>query len=71
MTLGTRMGRNSSSHGEVEIGRGSCDATWPTVAIETWIKFTKRAHGALFRRVAGQGKAVGADRLNDRKLRGL
>jgi integrase len=32
-------------------GRGSSDATYPVVAIETWIKFAKLAHGPLFRRV--------------------
>ena len=47
----------------VEIGRGSSDATCPVVAVETWIKFARLAHGALFRRVTGQGKSIGSERL--------
>jgi hypothetical protein len=42
---------------EVEVGRGSSDATCPVASMETWIKFAKLAHGPLFRRVTGQGKA--------------
>lgn len=53
---------------EVEIGRGSADATCPIVAVETWIKFARIAKGPLFRRVRGQGKDVGPDRLNDREV---
>lgn len=48
---------------EVEIGRGSADATCPIVALQTWLKFARIAHGPLFRRVTGEGKAVGPDRL--------
>ncbi len=53
---------------EVEIGRGSSDATCPVVALETWLKFARIAHGPLFRRVTGQGKKVGAERLNDQEV---
>lgn len=53
---------------EVEIGRGSSDATCPVSAVETWIRFAKLAHGPLFRRVTGQGKAVGPERLNDKEV---
>lgn len=53
--------RGKTGWREVEIGRGSSDATCPVAAVETWIKFAKLAHGALFRRVTGQGKAVGSD----------
>ena len=53
---------------EVEIGRGLADATCPVVALETWLKFARIAHGPLFRRVTGQGKAVGAERLNDQEV---
>ena len=60
--------RGKTGWREVEIGRGSSDATGPVVAVETWIKFAKLGHGALFRRVTGQGKAVGADRLNDKEV---
>ncbi|CDZ42320.1 Cointegrate resolution protein S [Neorhizobium galegae bv. officinalis] len=60
--------RGKTGWREVEIGRGSSDATCPIVAIETWIKFAKLAHGPLFRRVIGQGSAVGSERLNDKEV---
>jgi len=53
---------------EVEVGRGSSDATCPVVAVQTWLKLARIAHGPLFRRVTGQGKAVGAERLNDQEV---
>jgi len=60
--------RGKTGWREVEIGRGSSDATCPVVALETWLKFARIAHGPLFRRVTGQGKAVGAERLNDQEI---
>jgi integrase len=60
--------RGKTGWREVEIGRGSSDATCPIVALETWLKFARIAHGPLFRRVTGQGKKVGADRLNDQEV---
>ena len=60
--------RGKTGWREVEIGRGSSDATCPVVALETWIKFARIAKGPLFRRVRGQGKDVGPDRLNDREI---
>jgi integrase len=60
--------RGKTGWREVEIGRGSSDATCPVVALETWLKFARIAHGPLFRRVTGQGKKVGADRLNDQEV---
>jgi len=60
--------RGKTGWREVEVGRGSADATCPVAAIETWIKFAKLAHGPLFRRVTGQGKAVGSERLNDKEV---
>ncbi|MBP1861661.1 integrase [Rhizobium herbae] len=56
---------------EVEVGRGSSDATCPVIAVETWIQFAKLAKGLLFRRVTGEGKDVGPDRLNDKEVAGL
>lgn len=53
---------------EVEIGRGSSDATCPVVALQTWLNFARIAHGPLFRRVTGQGKDVGPDRLLDQEV---
>jgi len=60
--------RGKTGWREVEVGRGSSDATCPVVALETWLKFAKIAHGPLFRRVTGQGKKVGAERLKDQEV---
>jgi integrase len=60
--------RGKTGWREVEVGRGSSDATCPVVALESWLKFARIDHGPLFRRVTGQGKAVGADRLNDQEV---
>ena len=60
--------RGKTGWREVEIGRGSSDATCPVMAIETWIKFAKLAMGPLFRRVTGKGKNVGPDRMNDQEV---
>ena len=60
--------RGKTGWREVEIGRGSSDATCPVVALQTWLAFARIAHGPLFRRVTGQGRQVGADRLNDQEV---
>ncbi|QGJ79094.1 integrase [Sinorhizobium meliloti] len=60
--------RGKTGWREVEIGRGSSDATCPVAAVEAWIKFAKLAKGPLFRRVTGRGKDVGPDRLNDQEV---
>jgi integrase len=60
--------RGKTGWREVEIGRGSSEATCPVTAVETWIKFAKLAKGPLFRRVTGKGKNVGPDRLNDQEV---
>ena len=60
--------RGKTGWREVEIGRGSSDATCPVVAMQTWLKFAKIPHGPIFRRVTGQGKAVGPDRLHDQEV---
>lgn len=60
--------RGKTGWREVEIGRGSSDATCPVAALETWIKFAKLGKGPLFRRVTGKGKDVGPDRLNDQEV---
>jgi len=60
--------RGKTGWREVEIGRGSSDATCPVLALQTWLKLAKIGHGPLFRRVTGQGKDVGPDRLNDREV---
>ena len=60
--------RGKTGWREIEIGRGSADATCPVVALQTWLKLAKIGHGPLFRRVTGQGKNVGPDRLNDKQV---
>ena len=60
--------RGKTGWREVEIGRGSSDATCPVAALETWIELARLARGPLFRRVRDQGRTVGPDRLNDREV---
>ncbi|MCR5942637.1 site-specific integrase [Ochrobactrum sp. XJ1] len=60
--------RGKTGWREVEIGRGSSDTTCPVATVETWIKLAKLAHGPLFRRVTGQGKSLGSERLNDKEV---
>jgi len=60
--------RGKTGWREVEIGRGSADITCPVVALETWLNLARIAHGPLFRRVTGEGKKVGAERLNDQEV---
>jgi len=60
--------RGKTGWREVEIGRGSSDTTCPVVALQTWLKFARIAHGPLFRRVTGQGKKIGAERLNSQEV---
>ncbi len=37
-------------------------------ALQTWLKLARIAHGPLFRRVRGNGKDVGPDRLADKHV---
>ncbi|MFY8144770.1 MAG: tyrosine-type recombinase/integrase [Caulobacter sp.] len=60
--------RGKTGWRQVEIGRGSSDATCPIAALQTWLRFAKIQHGPLFRRVSGKGNSVGLDRLNDREV---
>lgn len=60
--------RGKTGWREVEVGRGSSDATCPVVALETWLALGRIAHGPLFRRIRGKGKSVAADRLNDKHV---
>jgi integrase len=64
--LATLRGKNGWR--EVEIGRGSSDATCPVIALQTWLKLAKIGHGPLFRRVTGRGKDVGPDRLTGQQV---
>jgi integrase len=60
--------RGKTGWREVEIGRGSTDATCPVGAMQTWLELARIPHGPIFRRVTGQGKSVGPARLNDREV---
>lgn len=60
--------RGKNGWREVEIGRGSSDRTCPVVALETWLKLGRIAHGPVFRRVTGRGKTVGPERLRDQEV---
>jgi integrase len=60
--------RGKTGWREVEIGRGSSDLNCPVVALETWLKFGRIGHGPLFRRVIGNGNAVGVDRVADKHV---
>jgi len=60
--------RGKTGWREVEIGRGSSDTTCPVVVLQTWLTFARIAHGPLFRRVTGQGKKVGSERLNAQEV---
>jgi integrase len=55
--------RGKTGWREVEIGRGSSDPTCPVVALQTWLKLARIAHGPLFRRIARGGKKAGDDAL--------
>jgi integrase len=60
--------RGKTGWREIEVGRGSSDATCPVVALQTWLKLARIGHGPLFRRVREGGKDVGPDRLTDKQV---
>jgi integrase len=60
--------RSKNGWREVEIGRGSTEMTCPVAALEIWLKLARIGHGPLFRRVTGQGKSVGPNRLTDQQV---
>ena len=43
--------RGKTGWREVEIGRGSSEATCPVAALKRWLEFARIAHGPVFRRV--------------------
>lgn len=53
---------------EVEIGRGSQDATCPVHALEEWLHFGKIDFGPVFRRVYRENAGVGTERLSDKHV---
>lgn len=60
--------RGKTGWREIEIGRGSADFTCPVMALQTWLHLARIEHGPLFRRVTGQGKEVGPERLTDQHV---
>jgi hypothetical protein len=60
--------RGKTGWREVEVGRGSSDSTCPVVALQTWLKLGRIAHGPVFRRITGGGKEAGRDRLTDKHV---
>jgi len=53
---------------EVEIGRGSADATCPVHALKQWLHYAKIADGPVFRRVHRDNSGVGSERLSDKHV---
>ncbi|WP_248313584.1 tyrosine-type recombinase/integrase [Bosea sp. F3-2] len=60
--------RGKTGWREIEIGRGSADLTCPVIALQIWLSLGRIDHGPLFRRVTGQGKEAGPDRLTDQHV---
>ncbi|SIQ88247.1 hypothetical protein SAMN05880590_108122 [Rhizobium sp. RU35A] len=52
----------------VEIARTASDASCPVHAVESWLSFARIARGPLFRRVTGEGRKVGSERLGEREV---
>jgi integrase len=59
--------RGKTGWREIEIGRGSSDATCPVAALQAWLRLGRIAHGPVFRAITRGGR-VGAERLNDRHI---
>jgi integrase len=60
--------RGKTGWREAEIAPGSSDRSCPIIALKNWLELGRIAHGPVFRRVKGEGKKVGLDRLNDRHV---
>ncbi|MHC2568056.1 hypothetical protein ACVMH6_000384 [Rhizobium leguminosarum] len=60
--------RGKTGWREVEIGRGSSDATCPVVTIEASMRFAKIAKGPLFRRVSWPRQGYRARSSNDKEV---
>lgn len=53
---------------DVEIGRGSTDATCPLHALEQWLHYSKIVHGPIFRAVTRDHSSVKSDRMNSKHV---
>ena len=60
--------RGKTGWREVEIGRGSSDATCPVVALQTWLKLRPHRPRPAVPPRHRPGQAVGAERLNDQEV---
>ncbi|GAD56973.1 mobile element protein [Limimaricola cinnabarinus LL-001] len=60
--------RGKTGWREVEIARGSSDATCPVRALERWRAFSKTNFGSLFTAVSRDGSRALERRLNDRHV---
>ena len=59
--------RGKTGWREVEVGRGSSEATCPVAAVKTWLSFGRIGHGPLFRSIA-DGKKIGTERMTDKHV---
>ena len=58
--------RGKTGWREVEVAKGSSDATCPVACLETWLRFGRIERGPLFRPIIG--KTVSSERLTDRHV---
>ena len=60
--------RGKTGWRQVEVGRGSAERSCPVVALETWLKLARIAHGPIFRRMREPNGGVDPDRLTDKHV---
>ena len=60
--------RGKTGWREVEIGRGSSDATCPVHALEQYLHYTKINFGPLFQRITRDDRKATGDRLSDKHV---
>jgi integrase len=53
---------------DVEIARGTSEATCPIHALEQWLHYSKIAHGPIFRAVKRDNSGITKDRLSDKHV---
>ena len=60
--------RGKTGWRNVEVGRGSSERSCPVVALETWLRLGRIAHGPVFRPVARANGGVATARLSDKHV---
>jgi len=60
--------RGKTGWREVEIGRGSTDATCPVHALEQYLHYAKIDFGPLFQRISRDDRKATGDRLSDKHV---